>query len=420
MKSRIKKLALLAVASVLVLGIYGFSRSHNASKDSLNAARGARDAQRIENVLSEITEADLGSLPALTIEPWVIPHASVDVMRVRMEETYDIAGVGTDTVQLTGWIAVKHDNARPAVDETKVQWGTAVSDTEFVGLDLRGESAVFGPVRITLNSDLPSKGQVGKLNLSEDERQSLHNYYVLASGQGSRFQDTPRVTGKGYEGISASLQAMGRAIEGQNAKALLAQYDPSPGNTYFNSGAGKTFRGANSYVEYLASIFTKVKLKVKYGDVRVIDGVPNKWAVVEVMGTNTVVQDREGRAGGEATFHLTQVFVRRGANWVSKHDSFGVSQDAAALRSLENSAAACRAEVAVNISMPKLDLAMHTSTPVVWYSEVETIPPVGYTASVSHKPTSLVSAGRQVGSLTSGIVKFREVVSKVELEGTLW
>lgn len=420
MIGRVGKLTLLAVGCALLIVAYASGWSGKATNNSAKPASSRPDAERIGDLLAYMERVNVDSLPALPVEPWVLPRASVDVMRVRLEETYDIAGIGRDTVQLTGWIAVKHDNPRPASGETEVRWGTAVSDTEFVGMDLRGKSSTFGPVIITLNPDLPSKGQVGKLNLPESELLALHNAYLSASGGQSNtgYEDVPKVTRKGYEGIANSLKAIASAIEGQDPQALLRQYDQSPGNTYFNAGAGKSFRGAKNYIDYLASIITRAKIDVKFRDVRVIDGVPNRWAVVEVTGSNTVVKDREGRSGGEAAFHLTQVYVKTRGNWVSKYDSFAVAQDSNSLKIIGNEAAACDAQAAVSIYMPKLDLRMKTKSPVRWYSEVETIPPVGYTASISYTPTPLVSNGRTIGSLTSGVVRFREVVSKVELEGT--
>ena len=80
----------------------------------------------------------------------------------------------------------------------------------------------------------------------------------------------------------------------------------------------------------------------------------------------------------------------------------------------------CRADVNVSVVMPKLNLEMKTQSAVRWYSEVETIPPVGYTASVSLTPTPMISAGREVASLRHGAVKFREIVRRISLEGTDW
>lgn len=426
MSAKKLKLALLASGCILLLAMYtvGWSGKAKGSRAHENA-KPVPDAERITNLLAEMERADLDSLPALEIPRFQIPNASVDVMRVRLEETYDIAGVGKDTVELRGWIAVMHDNPRPAPGETEVRWGTAVSDTQFVGMDLRGESKIFGPVIITLNPDLPSKGQVGKLSLPENEMSALHKAYLAATGGGQEdlqrrrggYDTVPRI--RGYEGASRTFQAVISAIESQDPQAMLRQYDQSPGNTFFNAGTGKVFRGARSYINFLAAQFTKVKFDVKVSDFRLIQGSPGRWAIVEVVGTNIVSADREGRSGGEAPFHLTQVYVNSRGRWLIKYDSFAVAQDPNSLNLQgAGNAAACRAEAAISINMPKLDLRMQTKSPVVWYSEVETIPPVGETASISFTPTPVISDGRVVGTLTSGVVKFREVVRKVELIGT--
>ena len=70
--------------------------------------------------------------------------------------------------------------------------------------------------------------------------------------------------------------------------------------------------------------------------------------------------------------------------------------------------------------MPNLNLAMKTKEPVKWYSEVETIPPVGYTASVSATSTAMIANDREVATLEHGAIKFREIVHRIRLEGTNW
>ena len=135
------------------------------------------DATRVEMLLDEMKAADLDKLDPLPVERFKIPGASVDVMRVRLEETYEVAGIGRDTVELTGWIAAKIDNARPARGETDVRWGTAISDTEFVGMELHGESPKFGPVIVRINHEQPSRGQVGALEFSMAEALALGNAY---------------------------------------------------------------------------------------------------------------------------------------------------------------------------------------------------------------------------------------------------
>lgn len=77
---------------------------------------------------------------------------------------------------------------------------------------------------------------------------------------------------------------------------------------------------------------------------------------------------------------------------------------------------ACGAPVVVRVNVTDLGLHLKTGEQVVWYSLVDTIPPVGHTASVTIKPVILVADdGRAVGSLESGVVKFREVVRQVPL-----
>jgi hypothetical protein len=235
---------------------------------AVSSASSSNDSTKIAALVNEMNSLDfakLEQLPSVEVKSYTLPGASVDVMRVRLEETYTIDGIGEDTVELTGWIAVRHGASRPAAGETTVSWNTAVTDTEFVGLELRGESEVFGPVRVSLDSSRPAIGQVGKIDVPEAAR-----------------------------------------------KTLLA---------------------ANA------------------------------------------------EAGASAA----------------------------------DAAAACRAPVNVKVSMSQLGLEMKTKTPAVWFSEVSTIPPVGHIASVTVEPVALVSADRQVGTLVSGTVKFREVVRAVPL-----
>ncbi len=123
------------------------------------------DESQIQNLLEEFTKKDLASLPAQEIKSFQLPTAGVHVMRVRIEETYSIEGIGTETVELSGWIAVKHDNPRAIDENMEVSWNNAKVPTEFVGMDLQGDSEIFGPVRVRLNSGQPSIGQVGGITL---------------------------------------------------------------------------------------------------------------------------------------------------------------------------------------------------------------------------------------------------------------
>jgi len=244
---------------------------------SLSAAPAA-DTVKIASLVNEMKSLDFNrieALPAIDVKPYTLPGPSVDVMRVRLEEAYTIDGIGKDTVELTGWIAVRHGASRPAPGETEVTWNTAVTDTEFVGMELHGVSPVFGPVRVTLDTTRPAIGQVGKINVPERAHQVL-----LAA----------------------------------NDTAAAAPAAPS---------------------------------------------------------------------------------------------------DAAAAAAA--AACDCRAPVNVNVSMKQLGLEMTTEQPAVWYSCVNTIPPVGHVASVTIDPINMMSGGRRIGALVSGTVKFREVVRAVPL-----
>lgn len=242
----------------------------------VNAAPAASDTVRIAALVGEMENlgfAKVESLPSINVKPYTLPGASVDVMRVRLQETYEIAGIGNDTVDLSGWIAVRHGASRAANRQLPVSWGNSITDTEFVGLELQGQSSIFGPVRVSLDSARPAVGQVGNFDLSPTAARTL----------------------------------------------LVANTQQAP--------------------------------KPKPND------------------------------GGASS----------------------------------SAASSCRAPVNVKVSMSQLGLEMKTKEPAVWFSQVTTIPPVGQVASVTVDPVAMMSSGRQVGTLVSGVVKFREVVRTVPL-----
>lgn len=133
---------------------------------------------RVANLIEEmtgLTPSQLTELEPIEVEPYTLPEAGVDVMRVRLEETYEVEGVGRDTVELTGWIAVRHDEPRLAPGETDLAWGTAVIDTEFLAMELTGNSEIFGPVHVRLDESRPAIGQVGKIDVPAEARVALAN-----------------------------------------------------------------------------------------------------------------------------------------------------------------------------------------------------------------------------------------------------
>lgn len=253
-----KKITLITLAAGVMFGL------SLLVYQSASATEPRPDKEVIADLVRDAKTTDISGLPALPAKSYTLPAAGIEVMRVKMEETYTIAGVGTDTVQLTGWIAARHDAPRPVPGQTKVAWGTAVIDTEFVGLELRGESKIFGPVHVSLASNQKALGQVGAIDVPE-----------------------------------------------LREKAAMARKAAKPG-------------------EELQK---------------------------------------------------------------------------------------CVANIPVNVEMPQLNLSMQTESPVRMYSLVETIPPVGHTASISLTPTPLISASRTVGTLERAEVKFRETVMSAPLRG---
>ncbi len=408
------------------------------------------DQQAIKRLVAEMAEADLPNMKTIPVQRFVIPNASVDVMRVKLEETYEVEGVGKDTVQLSGWIAVAHDNPHAAPGETGVKWGTAISDTEFVGMDLRGESPIFGPVTVRLAPGARSVGQVGRLKFGLVDSLLLEMGYRRFRSQdpslaaidsaASNLRTSPTVMGyasraletriaqakaKKLTGDAANVEktirAVLSAINGKKPDEMMKYYSKSPDALFFNATLAMPARGAKDYIQELGKMFANIReIRATVDEESFKISVAGRVAIARLTGANDVV-DTDGNRGN-SQWLWTLELEREGDQWLITHDHFSFTGGGA--RSLElrdnpgKLRAACRANALASISMPKLDLNMTTQRAVVWFSEVDTIPPVGYTASVSFTPTPLVDNGRQVATLTSGVVKFREVVRTIPLEGT--
>lgn len=279
-----KKMWLAPTLGVLVVGglvLTLRSTSANAADTS--------DAVKIATLVNGMKSMDasgLAAMNAIPIRQYELPGAGVDVMRARLEETYEVDGVGTDTVELSGWIAVAHSQSYAVDGSKEVTWANAVTPTHFIDMDLSGTSKVFGPVHVTLDQTHPVFGKVGRIEIPE---LAMHN-------------------------LQAKLEKNDAAVA--NQKALGAQ--------------------------------------------------PAKPAAPS-----------KGKIAAPPP------------------------------------AALCDGIIPPFISMLGQDFT--TDQPVHWYSLVDTIPPVGHTASIAIEPVRLLSNGRQVGKLVSGVVKFREVVQHVRL-----
>jgi hypothetical protein len=324
----------------LVLGLAGTWRADGVEP----AAEGEKIATLVRE-LENLGPAGLQRLEPIDIRPYQLPSAGVDVMRAQLEETYVIDGIGEDTVQLSGWIAVRHSDPRPAEGYTDLTWNTAVLDTDFVGLELHGYSEVFGPVEVRLhvNPQNPARGQVGRIEIPE-----LARVRLLAR------LDKSELPGKAQANKGSQPAAKGG---GESGKTAAAQEDPktkpAPAQSRPAAGARPTFK---------------------------------------IDGSRTIRRD------------------------VPQVQPIGTQRQQLAPADEEIiDSLACGAETDVAIILPDLGLRMTTEKPTVWYSLVDTIPPVGHTASITIEPVRLIADGRAVGTLASGVVKFREVVRHVPL-----
>lgn len=136
----------------------------------------AENQQTVRTLLANLEAMPTKTLDALTpisLPEYSLPPAGIQVMRARLEETYEVDGVGKDTVELTGWIAVRHGTPRAVAGAVEVNWETAVTDTEFVGMRLTGTSEKFGDVLVTLDTTRPSYGQVGRIEIPELAKYAL-------------------------------------------------------------------------------------------------------------------------------------------------------------------------------------------------------------------------------------------------------
>jgi hypothetical protein len=229
---------------------------------------------------------------------------------------------------------------------------------------------------------------------------------------------------KGPSNVDEAKAEVKKTVDG--AFAALAKKDADAFGALFADSAesrsfGHPLTGANG-VSGRAAIIDAAKRT--FANINSIEVVPNNdltiafhagnSAAIGVTGKNIVV-DRAG-ARDEAAWHWTASLQKQpSGEWLitTDHLSFPTDKANFKLEEVDVRAACCKANVTVSVSMPKLNLEMTTDNPVLMYSRVKTIPPVGYTATVSVNSAALISKGRRVGTLDSAQVNFRETVAHV-------
>jgi hypothetical protein len=105
---------------------------------------------------------DRRNIMAIQVKPRTLPIAGTDVTDITIEETYDVKGIGTDTVLLRGTLVSERTVPLLEHGRDHADWESATVVARFTTLNLFGKSDVFGPVLVRLDEAIPSFGIVTK------------------------------------------------------------------------------------------------------------------------------------------------------------------------------------------------------------------------------------------------------------------
>lgn len=92
------------------------------------------------------------------IKPYTLSPGATEILRVRVREKIDVFGTGMDVIEMEGTFTVRRDHP---TSRGKPSWKKSHIKFEFRALELYGESPIFGTVRVHLNPDFASHGEVG-------------------------------------------------------------------------------------------------------------------------------------------------------------------------------------------------------------------------------------------------------------------
>lgn len=81
--------------------------------------------ERLAAVVDYMRTVDLQAMEPLPAQKYTFPGPSIHVMRVKLHELYSLDGIGSDRVELTGWIAVRQEGAQPARPASRATWRVA-------------------------------------------------------------------------------------------------------------------------------------------------------------------------------------------------------------------------------------------------------------------------------------------------------
>jgi hypothetical protein len=131
---------------------------------------------------------------AIRVAEFTVPRAGIDVVNITIEETYDVEGIGSDTVVLRGTLVA--NRGAPLLERPgNPDWDTSTVVAQFTKLSLVGESRIFGPVSVSLDERVPAFGVVtgGKCKAALGVEVSLPNHdLVLRSSEPVQLQSEVR------------------------------------------------------------------------------------------------------------------------------------------------------------------------------------------------------------------------------------
>jgi hypothetical protein len=122
---------------------------------------------------------------SIAVTPKTLPAAGVDTVNITIEETYQVDGIGEDTVVLKGTLVGERTTPLLGFGEFTNSWEKSTVVAKFSKLNLYGESKVFGPVLVSLDDSVPSFGVVsaGKCAASLPISVSMPNHNIVLKSE---------------------------------------------------------------------------------------------------------------------------------------------------------------------------------------------------------------------------------------------
>lgn len=381
-----------------------------------------------------------GGDTGLEVAPFTLPPAGRDDIAISMEETYDIEGIGRDTVRLDGTLVALR-GAPLAGDGGERDWDSATVVAEFIELDLRGDSDVLGPVRVRLDPQRPTFAAVraGKCATAANVLVELPRHgLVLRPEEAVQLRsNVTRVPPIGDEQtrsvaparlIDASGRARGTLEDARVTwRSLRSQREARPGVSIGGSrlpvptGDGEPLRVEERSLPPSGVDNIAITMVETY-DVEGIgkDTVELTGRLVAVRGTPLLGPDAARQEWDTSTVvaRFTELALEGESEiFGSVRVTLDPSQAAvAAVRGGD-----CRSAVPALIEMPQHDLVLRTTVPVQLRSQVERVPPIGDETTRSLAPVDLVDAsGRVRGRLESAQVVWRDLVGQSSFESTAY